>query len=36
MIDVIFGIIVPGTVFAFSFVVTYLLFRHFSRHQGDE
>jgi len=36
MIDILFGIVVPATVFAFSFLVTYLLFRHFSRQPDDE
>lgn len=32
--DVIFGIIVPAAVFLFSFTMTYLLYRHFSK--GDK
>ncbi len=31
MSKIIFGIVVPGVVFAFSFLVTYLLYRHFAR-----
>ncbi len=30
MIKIIFGIIVPGVVFLFSFIMTYMLYRHFS------
>lgn len=29
--DTIFGIIIPAVVFAISFTMTYLLYRHFSK-----
>jgi hypothetical protein len=28
------GIVFPAAVFAFSYVITYLLYRHFSKSQG--
>gem|GEM_PF-1685454 len=31
MSKLLFGIIIPGTVFGISFAVTYALFRHFSK-----
>jgi len=31
MIELLFGIAVPAVVFLFSFWVTYLLYRHFSK-----
>jgi hypothetical protein len=31
MSKIIFGIVVPAVVFVFSFLVTYLLYRHFAR-----
>jgi hypothetical protein len=31
MSKIIFGIVVPAMVFAFSFLVTYLLYRHFAK-----
>jgi hypothetical protein len=34
MTDLLFGIIVPALVFIFSFAMTYLLYRHFSK-KGD-
>lgn len=34
--EVLFGIIVPGIVFLFSFAVTYWLYRHFSSKVGDK
>ena len=33
--NIIFGIVIPALVFAFSFFMTELLFRHFSK-KGDE
>ena len=33
--NIIFGIVIPGVVFAISFFMTELLFRHFSK-KGDE
>jgi hypothetical protein len=39
MSKILFGIVVPGLVFVFSFLVTYLLYRHFSisheEHEGN-
>lgn len=32
---VIFGILVPAAVFAFSFWMTHLLYRHFSRKMDE-
>lgn len=34
--DILFGIIVPAAVFIFSFSMTYLLYRHFSRGTDKE
>lgn len=31
MTDIIFGIVVPAVVFIFSFTMTYLLYKHFSK-----
>jgi hypothetical protein len=31
MTDIIFGIVIPAAVFLFSFGMTYLLYRHFSK-----
>ncbi len=30
------GVVVPVLIFAFSFLVTWLLYRHFTRQMGDE
>lgn len=35
MTKILFGILIPAVVFVFSFFVTYLLYRHFSRGQND-
>lgn len=34
MSKIVFGIIIPAVVFVFSFLVTYLLYRHFAK-KGD-
>ena len=31
MSDILFGIVIPAVVFIFSFTMTYLLYRHFSK-----
>jgi hypothetical protein len=33
MIDILFGVIVPGAVLIFSFYMAHLLYRHFSREK---
>lgn len=33
MTKILFGILIPAAVFLFSFTVTLLLYRHFSRQQ---
>lgn len=35
MIKIVFGILIPAAVFIFSFIVTYLLYRHFSHPKGQ-
>lgn len=35
MNNILLGIVIPGSVFLFSFVVTYMLYRHFSKTMGD-
>ncbi len=35
MNNILLGIVVPGSVFLFSFVVTYMLYRHFSKSLPD-
>ncbi len=36
MNKIIFGIIIPAAVFIFSFVMTYLLYRHFAAHTDNK
>ncbi len=36
MTDFWFGIVIPGAVLAFSFLITWLLYRHFARIAGDK
>lgn len=36
MSDTLLGIVVPGLVFGFSFLVTWLLYRHFAHQVGGE
>ncbi len=31
MSKILFGIVIPAAVFIFSFIMTYLLYRHFSK-----
>jgi hypothetical protein len=33
--SVVFGIIIPGTVFALSYYLTHLLYRHFAGKQDE-
>ncbi len=33
MNKILFGIVIPAAVFIFSFVMTYLLYRHFSKQK---
>jgi len=35
MNNLFFGIAIPALVFVFSFVVTYLLYRHFSKKENQ-
>ena len=35
MNDIIFGIVIPGVVFVFSFVTTWLLYRHFAKKSDN-
>lgn len=32
-IDILFGILIPAAVFIFSFVMTWLLYRHFAKKE---
>jgi hypothetical protein len=34
MNKILFGILIPAAVFTFSFIMTYLLYRHFSKGGG--
>ncbi len=34
MTDFWFGVVVPGAVLTFSFLITWLLYRHFARQTG--
>ena len=36
MTRTLFGILIPAVVFAISFIMTEMLFRHFSRGGGDQ